>query len=83
MSDFKFGAVSICELGDVINKKLIEDGVNGEAVLVIPVPHDKFTKVDEDLFYRIRGKGENFVPSDDEIVAKYSDRLKIIIQKEK
>ena len=80
MAEFKFGAVSMFELGDFIRKRLIEDGVESEATLIVKVPKDKFLKVDEDLFYRTKKDGDVYVPSEDEIVARFSDNLRIVIQ---
>lgn len=80
MAEFKFGAVSMFELGDTIRKRLIEDGVESEATLIVKVPKDKFLKVDEDLFYRTKKDGDVYVPSEDEIVARFSDNLRIVIQ---
>lgn len=84
MSDFKFGAVNIFELGDIIDKKLTECGVEGESVMTVTIPNDKFKKVDEDMFYRMReNEDDEFIPSDDEIIIQFSDKVKIIIKKDK
>ena len=72
----------MCEIGDMIAKKLVEDGIDTESVLAISVPADKFGKVEEDLFYRTKKDGESFVPSDGKIEVKVNDNVRIMILRE-
>ena len=78
--DFKFGTISIIELGNFISSFLKENGVNTQSQLVIYLNAEEFKKVDEDLFYRNR-KNENneFIPSEGEININF-DGVKIIIK---
>ena len=80
--EFKFGSMSIVELGDIISEKLAEDGVTEKAELTVYVNDDEFKKIDEDLFYRTR-KDENteFVPSEGEIDVNFEGVNIIIKQK--
>lgn len=78
--NFKFGASNIYELGHLITAKLREYGVEGEAELKVVLPNDKFSKVEEDMFYRVaKGEGE-FVPSDKFFNIDF-DGLKVIVEK--
>jgi hypothetical protein len=79
--DFKFGSISIIELGNIIEEKLKEDGVTEKAELTVYVNNDEFKKIDEDLFYRTR-KDENteFIPSEGEIEVNF-EGVNIIIRK--
>ena len=80
--EFKFGSMSIVELGDIISEKLAEDGVTEKSELIVYVNNDEFKKIDEDLFYRTR-KDENteFVPSEGEIDVNFEGVNIIIKQK--
>ena len=80
--DFKFGTISIIELGNFISSFLKENGVNTQSQLVIYLNAEEFKKVDEDLFYRNR-KNENneFIPSEGKIVINF-DAIKVIINQE-
>ena len=80
--EFKFGSMSIVELGDIISEKLAEDGVTEKAELTVYVNDDEFKKIDEDLFYRTR-KDESieFVPSEGEIDVNFEGVNIIIKQK--
>lgn len=79
--DFKFGSISIIELGNIIEEKLKEDGITEKAELTVYVNNDEFKKIDEDLFYRTR-KDENteFIPSEGEIEVNF-EGVNIIIRK--
>jgi len=80
--EFKFGSMSIVELGDIISEKLAEDGVTEKAELTVYVNDDEFKKIDEDLFYRTR-KDENteFIPSEGKIEVNFEGVNIIIKQK--
>ena len=66
--DFKFGTMSIFELGQMISSKLKEDGITQKSELCVYLNEEEFRRVDEDLFYRNRrGDREDFVPSEGEI----------------
>lgn len=78
--EFKFGTMSISELGQFISDKLHDDGVKERAVLTVYVNTDEFKKVDEDLYYRNRtDEKQEFVPSDGEIIVNF-DNVKILIK---
>ena len=78
-TEFKFGAISISEIGSFISKKLMDDNVNGVAELNIELNGDEFKRVDEDLYYRMReNEDEKFEPSEGEIIINF-DKVKITI----
>ena len=78
--DFKFGTMSIFELGQMISSKLKEDGITQKSELCVYLNEEEFRRVDEDLFYRNRrGDREDFVPSDGEIDINF-EGVKIIIK---
>lgn len=82
-SDLKLTAYNIYELGKVISEKLRADGVYSSGnTLSITVDNESFSKIDEDLFYRLNEKkdGNEFVPSDNVIIVKF-DNLTINIRK--
>lgn len=81
--EFKFGTMSISELGQFISNKLYDDGVSEQAVLTVYVNNEEFKKVDEDLYYRNKtDESQEFVPSDGEIIVNF-DNVKILIKSEK
>ena len=78
--DFKFGSMSIFELGNMISGNLKENGVTQKAELIIYLNKEEFKKVDEDLFYRTkRGNKSDFVPSEGEIDINF-EGVKLIIK---
>lgn len=78
--EFKFGTMSISELGQFISDKLHDDGVKEQAVLTVYVNTDEFKKVDEDLYYRNRtDEKQEFVPSEGEIDINF-ELVKIIVK---
>lgn len=82
-SELKLTAYNIYELGNTISESLRKDGVYSSGnTLSIYVNEDSFSKIDEDLFYRLNENkdGTNFVPSDDVIIVKF-DNLDINIYK--
>jgi hypothetical protein len=78
--NFKFGTMSIFELGQMISSKLKEDGITQKSELCVYLNEEEFRRVDEDLFYRNRrGDREDFVPSEGEIDINF-EGVKIIIK---
>lgn len=78
--DFKFGTMSIFELGQMISSKLKEDGITQKSELCVYLNEEEFRRVDEDLFFRNRrGDREDFVPSEGEIDINF-EGVKIIIK---
>ena len=78
--DFKFGTMSIFELGQMVSSKLREDGITQKSELCVYLNEEEFKKVDEDLFYRTkRGDREDFVPSEGEIDINF-EGVKIIVK---
>ena len=67
----------IFELGDYISRFLFENGLSNENDLVINVEKDELKKLDEDLYYRNKPEGKEFVPSDNDVVVKF-ENLNII-----
>jgi hypothetical protein len=78
--EFKFGTMSIFELGQFISSKLKEDGVTIQSILTVYVTSEEFKKVDEDLYYRNRKDGsQEFIPSEGEIDINF-ELVKIIVK---
>lgn len=78
--EFKFSTMSIFELGKMISKKLMEDGITQQSQLYVYVDKNEFKKVDEDLFYRFKNDDTSeFIPSEGEIVINF-ERIKIIVK---
>jgi hypothetical protein len=78
--EFKFGTMSIFELGQFISSKLKEDGVTIQSILTVYVTSEEFKKVDEDLYYRNRkDESQEFIPSEGEIDINF-ELVKIIIR---
>lgn len=78
--EFKFGTMSIFELGSTISSMLDKDGITEKSELFVYVDDEQFRKVDEDLFYRNNDGKKEFVPSDGEININF-DKVKVIIKK--
>lgn len=78
--DFKFGTMSIFELGQFISSKLKEDGVTMQSELTVYVTSEEFKKIDEDLYYRNRkDESQEFIPSEGEIDINF-ELVKIIVK---
>ena len=75
--ELTLNSIKIYELGEYIAKFLNENGLNQENDLVIKVDKAQLKKIDEDLYYRNKPKGEEFVPSDNDVVVKF-ENLNII-----
>ena len=83
MEDFKFGTMSIFELGNMVSSKLKEDGITQQSKLYIYLNKEEFKKVDEDLFYRNRkDEKDEFIPSEGEIDIKFNGVKIVIMEKE-
>ena len=77
---FKFGTMSIFELGQFISSKLKEDGVTMQSELTVYVTSEEFKKIDEDLYYRNRkDDSQEFIPSEGEIDINF-ELVKIIVK---
>lgn len=77
---YKFGAMSIYELGQFISNKLKEDGITDKSELSIYVGNEHFKKIDEDLFYRNKtDENQEFIPSEGEIIVNF-DNVRILIK---
>ena len=77
---FKFGTMSIFELGQFISFKLKEDGITMQSELTVYVTSEEFKKIDEDLYYRNRkDESQEFIPSEGEIDINF-ELVKIIVK---
>ena len=78
--EFKFGTMSIFELGQFVSSKLKENGVTIQSELTVYVTSEEFKKVDEDLYYRNRkDESQEFIPSEGEIDINF-ELVKIIVK---
>lgn len=78
--EFKFGTMSIFELGQFISSKLKENGVTIQSELIVYVTSEEFKKIDEDLYYRNRkDESQEFIPSEGEIDINF-ELVKIIVK---
>jgi hypothetical protein len=75
--ELKLNSFKIFELGEYIAKFLNDNGITRESDLVIKVSKDELRKIDEDLYYRNKPEGEEFIPSDSDVVVKL-ENLNII-----
>ena len=75
--ELTLNSMKIYELGEHISKFLYENGLSKENDLVVKVDKIQLKKIDEDLYYRNKPKGEEFVPSDNDVVVKF-ENLNII-----
>ena len=77
---FKFGTMSIFELGQFISSKLKEDGITIQSELIVYVTSEEFKKIEEDLYYRNRkDESQEFIPSEGEIDINF-ELVKIIVK---
>ena len=77
---FKFGTMSIFELGQFLSSKLKEDGITIQSELIVYVTSEEFKKIDEDLYYRNRkDESQEFIPSEGEIDINF-ELVKIIVK---
>ena len=77
---FKFGTMSIFELGQFISSKLKDDGITIQSELIVYVTSEEFKKIDEDLYYRNRkDESQEFIPSEGEIDINF-ELVKIIVK---
>lgn len=67
----------IYELGEYIAKFLNDNGLRLENDLVVKVSKDDLRKIDEDLYYRNKPEGQEFTPSDNDVIVKF-DNLNVI-----
>lgn len=67
----------IYELGEYIAKFLNDNGLRLENDLVVKVTKEELKKIDEDLYYRNKPEGQEFTPSDNDVIVKF-DNLNII-----
>ena len=77
MEQLTLDSVRIFELGSYISNFLIAHGLHGESDLVVYVDQNELKKIDEDLYYRNKPEGKEFVPSDNDVIVKF-DNLNII-----
>ena len=67
----------IFELGEYVANFLKDNGLTHENDLVIKVKKEELKRIDEDLYYRNKPEGKEFVPSDNDVVVKF-ENLNII-----
>ena len=79
--ELTLNSMKIFELGEYIAKFLNDNGLSKENDLVIKVDKTQLKKIDEDLYYRNKPKGEDFIPSDNDVVVKF-ENLNIIFTTE-
>lgn len=77
MEQLTLNSIKIYELGEYINKFLHENGLSKENDLVIKVTKEELKKIDEDLYYRNKPEGKEFIPSDNDVIVKF-ENLNII-----
>lgn len=69
----KLSSNKIFELGEYITKYLKENGVEKESDLLIRVDKSDLKKIDEDLYYRNKPEGEEFTPSDENVIVNFEN----------
>ena len=71
--ELKLNSYEIFELGEMIDSKLHENGINEKSVLTIYVNSEELNKIDEDLYYRNKPEGEEFTPSDENVIVNFEN----------
>lgn len=79
--ELTLNSIKIYELGEYITKFLHDNGLTMENDLVIKVTKENLRKIDEDLYYRNKPDGDEFTPSDSDVVVKF-ENLNIIFTTE-
>lgn len=72
-NEIQLNSSKIFELGDYVARFLYDNGATKENDLVITVTKEELRKIDEDLYYRNKPEGEEFVPSDNDIIVKFEN----------
>jgi hypothetical protein len=67
----KLNSGKIFELGEYVSNFLHENGVTLESDLLVRLTKDDLKKVDEDLYYRNKPEGEEFTPSDENVIVNF------------
>jgi hypothetical protein len=80
--ELTLNSIKIYELGEYISKYLNDNGLNQENDLVVNVTKEQLRKIDEDLYYRNKPEGQEFTPSDTDVVVKF-ENLNMIFTSEK
>lgn len=79
--ELTLNSIKIYELGEYITKFLHDNGLTMENDLVIKVTKENLRKIDEDLYYRNKPDGDEFTPSDNDVIVKF-ENLNIIFTTE-
>ena len=80
--ELTLNSIKIYELGEYISKYLNDNGLTQENDLVVNVTKEQLRKIDEDLYYRNKPEGQEFTPSDTDVVVKF-ENLNMIFASEK
>jgi hypothetical protein len=80
--ELTLNSIKIYELGEYISKYLNDNGLNKENDLAVNVTKEQLRKIDEDLYYRNKPEGQEFTPSDTDVVVKF-ENLNMIFTSEK
>ena len=80
--ELTLNSIKIYELGEYISKYLNDNGLTQENDLVVNVTKEQLRKIDEDLYYRNKPEGQEFTPSDTDVVVKF-ENLNMIFTSEK
>lgn len=80
--ELTLNSIKIYELGEYISKYLNDNGLIQENDLVVNVTKEQLRKIDEDLYYRNKPEGQEFTPSDTDVVVKF-ENLNMIFTSEK
>jgi hypothetical protein len=80
--ELTLNSIKIYELGEYISKYLNDNWLTQENDLVVNVTKEQLRKIDEDLYYRNKPEGQEFTPSDTDVVVKF-ENLNMIFTSEK
>ncbi len=70
----------ISEIGNYLSEQLHNCGINKSDIIVY-VNKSDLIKIDEDLYYRLNDKTDNFIPSNNEIKISFHNLNFIIKEK--
>lgn len=79
--ELSLNSAEIFTIGEKLDKKLHDDGVQQMSELVIKVNSNELHKIDEDLYYRNHDKDskDEYVPSEGKIIVRFKNLIIKII----
>lgn len=73
--ELKLSSYNLFDMGNKLDKMLHDNGVKNKSTLIINVNNDELKKIDEDLYYRNNPKGNDYVPTEGEILITFKNLI--------